>query len=599
MAGDRAVELYVYDLSGGLARQFSQALLGTYIEAVYHTSVVVGSREYYYGAGIQTSVPGRTHHGEPKEKILLGTTELPDDVILEYLESIKPIYSEESYDLFMHNCNNFSNDFSMFLIGKGIPSHITSLPDTVLRTEFGQMLRREIEGVLRPITTAPTISTPPAHPQPAVIGQSQVKIAQNGRQFDDILGTAKDTCAIVFFTSAACAPCKALYPFFERKSAELVGRAVFVKADVTIARDLGQRFLVTATPTFVTYSKGEKLDTWTGTSKENLEAYISTMINVTYSGRIFLNALHLQRAENVVHPHTKQNLPITFGTSMLAITYAKVPPLDKARKKLGIKVASTPALVSMMEFIQQRQQHGAREAPLPDLAIWARYIQDAAKGGLSNDTLFPVVDIFRAALVDTRVSSWIAAEQEYKTIRALLDLLTPSNESSATVPYALRLVTLQSLCNLFSSSLAAPVLCVPPISTLLVSAVASSLLDGEHVATRVAASSFAFNLATYIQRMRSTQNQEVLEAGELVEFVVGIVEAVTREEEDAGGLKALLIALVLAVYCAPMGGEVLQVIEAIGAAQTVREKGNSEVGQKLGVAALCEEVANVLGAGKL
>ena len=74
---------------------------GTYLDAIYHTSVVIGNREFYYGQGIQVSVPGQTHHGEPMEIVSMGSTTLPDNVIMEYLESMKPIYSFEAYDLFM------------------------------------------------------------------------------------------------------------------------------------------------------------------------------------------------------------------------------------------------------------------------------------------------------------------------------------------------------------------------------------------------------------------------------------------------------------------------------------------------------------------
>lgn len=54
------------------------------------------------------------------------------DVIEEYLDSLREIYTVKAYDLWRHNCNNFSNDFAMFLLGKGIPSHIANMPQAVL-----------------------------------------------------------------------------------------------------------------------------------------------------------------------------------------------------------------------------------------------------------------------------------------------------------------------------------------------------------------------------------------------------------------------------------------------------------------------------------
>ena len=43
----------------------------------------------------------------------------------------------------------------MFLIGDGIPDRITSLPQTVLNTPFGQMLKPQLDKAIRGITQAP------------------------------------------------------------------------------------------------------------------------------------------------------------------------------------------------------------------------------------------------------------------------------------------------------------------------------------------------------------------------------------------------------------------------------------------------------------
>ncbi|KAF8438237.1 PPPDE putative peptidase domain-containing protein [Terfezia claveryi] len=578
---ERPVTLYVYDLSQGLARQLSQQLLGTYLDAIYHTSVIIGNREFYYGQGIQVSVPGQTHHGEPMETVSMGSTTLSDDVIMEYLESMKSIYSPEAYDLFMHNCNNFSNDFCMFLTGRNIPVHITSLPQAVLNTPFGQMLRPQIEEAMRPITTAPTVSpatniSPPTHGAVQAGAGSPVKVVKSMAQLEQVLDSVKDSSAVVFFTSATCRPCKVIYPVFEQKAKELDGKAVFVKVDVGEARDVGSIFGISATPTFITFSKGEKIEEWKGVGRGELESNINVLMNITYPA----------------HPHSKHSLPITFSIPMTAITYSKVPPLDKVRTKLGA-IANTPAVSSMIHFLQELQSQGAREAPLPDLSVWVEYIQESTRS-MERGALFPIVDIFRATVVDTRVSGWIAEERDHKTISALLHLVSDAPEAGAEpAPYALRLVTLQALCNLFTTPLAPVVLCTAPFTPMLIQAVTSSLLDTAHVAVRVSAASLAFNLATYIQKQRSTQNQEVLEGGELVELFVGILEAVKREEEDAGGLKALLVAGLLTIYCAPEGTEVLNVIDALGAGEVVKEKGRSEVGRRLKVRGLCEEIGRV------
>ena len=73
----------------------SASLLGIQIDAVYHTSLVFSGIEYFFGAGVQTSYPGATHHGQPMEVIPMGTTHIPLETILEYLESLKEIYTME------------------------------------------------------------------------------------------------------------------------------------------------------------------------------------------------------------------------------------------------------------------------------------------------------------------------------------------------------------------------------------------------------------------------------------------------------------------------------------------------------------------------
>lgn len=73
----------------------SLSFLGTHIDAVYHTALVFGGIEYFFGAGIQQTYPGATPHGRPMEVIPLGRTDLPLDTVLEYLDSLKQIYTIE------------------------------------------------------------------------------------------------------------------------------------------------------------------------------------------------------------------------------------------------------------------------------------------------------------------------------------------------------------------------------------------------------------------------------------------------------------------------------------------------------------------------
>lgn len=89
------VHLLVYDLSRGMARQMSMGLLGFQLDAIYHTSILLQGREYVYDGGIISIAPGSSHLGQPMERLHLGTTNLTMDIIEEYLDSVRSIFTLE------------------------------------------------------------------------------------------------------------------------------------------------------------------------------------------------------------------------------------------------------------------------------------------------------------------------------------------------------------------------------------------------------------------------------------------------------------------------------------------------------------------------
>lgn len=135
------VQLYVYDLSRGMASALSPALLGQQIDGIWHTSVVIGGEEHYFGGGINVAVPaGSTPYGKPVEIVDLGHTHLPRDVRESLLVDLSESFTPESYSLINFNCNTFADEYARLLTGRGVPDHITGLPAAVLATPFGQML---------------------------------------------------------------------------------------------------------------------------------------------------------------------------------------------------------------------------------------------------------------------------------------------------------------------------------------------------------------------------------------------------------------------------------------------------------------------------
>jgi len=136
------VELYVYDLSHGMARMLSQQFLGKQIDAIYHTGVVVYGYEYYFGGGIVYSRPGQSSAGHPIQKLMIGHTAKTQQQFHDYLISQSHRFTQSTYSLLRHNCNNFSDEMTLWLCDRHIPSHILNLPQDAFSTPQGQVFVR-------------------------------------------------------------------------------------------------------------------------------------------------------------------------------------------------------------------------------------------------------------------------------------------------------------------------------------------------------------------------------------------------------------------------------------------------------------------------
>ena len=142
------VTLYIYDLSQGMARSLGPALGLHDLEGVWHTAVVVHGKEIFFGGtGIEHCHPGGTMLGQPMEQKSLGNTNIDMATLTDYLRTIgQSDFHGNRYDLFTHNCNNFSSTLTKFLSVQDIPQHILDLPNKVMASPIASMLRPIIEG---------------------------------------------------------------------------------------------------------------------------------------------------------------------------------------------------------------------------------------------------------------------------------------------------------------------------------------------------------------------------------------------------------------------------------------------------------------------
>lgn len=138
------VELYRYDLTNGMASQYAPILIGRALEGIWHTSIVVFGKEYYFdgGVGIVSGLPGQTRFGLPKRSEVLGfTTRTMDSFEKWNQDKVEANYfGPESYILMERNCNHYSQEACRFLLEKDIPDDVRLMIPTLLATPLGQMI---------------------------------------------------------------------------------------------------------------------------------------------------------------------------------------------------------------------------------------------------------------------------------------------------------------------------------------------------------------------------------------------------------------------------------------------------------------------------
>ncbi|KAF3077040.1 Desumoylating isopeptidase 1 [Trichoderma lentiforme] len=550
------VHLLVYDLSQGLARQMSMGLLGFQLDAIYHTSIELQGREYVYDGGIISIVPGSSHLGQPLERLHLGKTNLPMDVIGDYLESIRSIFTIEAYDLFRHNCNNFTDAFSNFLLGKGIPSHIAQMPQAVLDSPFGRMLMPQLtQGVNASRQNGSILGLQQSsQPIAPVKAASSVKNVTSQSELSALLDQAKTSCAVVYFTSATCAPCKMLYPLYDQLAEEFAGKATLIKIDIAQpqASLVASQYSISATPTFVTFLKGEQENRWSGADQAALRGNVQLLVQMAHPS----------------HPHEKLRLPTFANPNSKPVLFAKVPPMQKLMAKMGAEISSRPEVEHLRRFIEDRTKGEALDAVLPNMGHMASFLQESVTK-MPIDTLFTIVDLFRCALLDPRVSGYFAEETSHRTVVSILNTVNEQSEC----PYALRLVTLQMACNFFSTPLFPDeILRNEHLRAPITRLISTSFLDDGHSNTRVAASSLLFNIALTDRKSRLGEAKPSLPDEDLIELAASVVEAIAQEETSAEALQGMLSALGHLVYFTNLQGELADLLRALDAEGTVLAK---------------------------
>ena len=135
------VKIYVYDLSCGTFKNLSRSILHKKIDAIWHSSIVVYDEEYFYGGKIFHDKPKKTEFGIPNIEIDIGETEISKEDFENYLRDISiDTFTEDKYHMIDNNCNHFTNNACLFLVGKEIPKYLTEQHLEFSNTLLGQII---------------------------------------------------------------------------------------------------------------------------------------------------------------------------------------------------------------------------------------------------------------------------------------------------------------------------------------------------------------------------------------------------------------------------------------------------------------------------
>ncbi|KAI8911713.1 PPPDE putative peptidase domain-containing protein [Gorgonomyces haynaldii] len=462
------VQVYLYDLSRGMAKQMSLQLTGKQVDGIWHTAVVVFGTEYAFGQGVEEFVPGESHYGHPVQVIDMGTTEIPQQVFLEFMDHMKSSWTADKYHLLDNNCNSFSDEVCQFLVGKGIPSHITGLPAEFLSTPFGQMIRPMIENMYGRSAHGSL--------------ENLSSVVKQCTHLPTLLQMIRDNKAVaVDFTSANCGPCKVISPEFERILQDKP-HVLGVSVETTVARDICAHYQISATPTFIFFVDGKETARVRGANVAELKSNINLIEYIAYP------------------PHKHAKLSLKHLKAAHASPFVLFPTFSKmelvTRKIQSILEANRlqhqqPYLESITRFISS---NGTLE--LEDEAIASLKLVFET---LSEDVLFPFVDLGRLLLVFDSVHER-ALKVLLPNVLHLTQKLTGNQDKDVD---ATKVMLFRFLCNIFKSEARKQL-----VENVIVTGFVIDNLLCSYPQLRQATAVFVFNLTKLSFDLESRPNEE-------------------------------------------------------------------------------------------
>ncbi|GAA5956515.1 hypothetical protein JCM3765_003469 [Sporobolomyces pararoseus] len=608
-----SVELYVYDLSNGMAQSFGPMLVGRPVEGIWHTSIVLFGVEIWFGQGIHAkSPPGTTHHGAPRKKLSMGETQLEKDTFFEYIEGMRETYKAERYHLLEFNCNHFTNDVIGFLNGRTIPFEILNQPTELMATPFGQQMRPMIEQMFVGANRASAgDAVNNLMPSLAAQGLSQTN---NSRPHSDVPSSqsvssnlqivtsvsslrstlSRSPATSVMFTSAHCPPCNAIKPFFEelaRKHSRLtfclIETGLGEGAQVARMTEFGGP--VTATPTFVFFRGAEKIGECKGADRKELETRVGMLELEVFPP----------------HPHEKLNLPhiSKLSKTLSPIIFTSFPPLPALSSKLASSTSSLPDTDSSTltkDVVSYLSSLPIPPSPAPTSPLPSTLVESwlsatlAALETLKNPTdKFPILDLLRLSLA--RDSTRLTSQPRFiEFLPKLLNLLVKDLDHESP-SHAYLLTAIKFLSNLLISPLSTSEIltnrgCLENVTKLLIRA----LLDEADEKMRSFGAGLGWSLVAKVYQGRIEGSNRHGEEEWESELAGAILEALGREEKSLEVVHRLTATLGLLLYKSSCHEELKSLLHVLEATEVLDRKKELAGKDSKDVVGVIEDVKKLL-----
>ncbi|KAF8737126.1 hypothetical protein AX14_013405 [Amanita brunnescens Koide BX004] len=416
-----------------------------------------------------------------------------------------------------------------------------------------------------------------------------VHVITNEPSFRSFLNTHK--AAVAFFTSSTCGPCRMIEPVF-RELAQTKGvksqgsvrnGAGFAKIDIGVGlgRTLASQWRVTATPTFMFFLDGTKVQEIKGADSAELKTQVDLLLFQAYPP----------------HPHTNLLLPFIQKISFDPILFTRVPAIDAVIAKLDAFIDSTlwpdhdktqvKALINdtVSPYFRARLTTGGKlqgQFPSATSAMLSSWSQASRKliDALPTESLFPMIDLWRLLVLDPAAETWMASQPNFDQ-HPLSLLLAGIDNTIASTSRNYILTALRLFANVFASPLIALKLVLGPQRQKLTAFIIQTLLHDD-VMVKNASASLIFNYSAALQRNRvestigTTMQSKSIQIDEdedwEVEIVSAIIEALKREEESEDFVHRLTAALAFIVRLSPFWSSIQSVLQVLQCKEVLESK---------------------------